>query len=201
MPRSTWQCRMPTADWLTKQCERAAEQSVLTCLSFWQNIINNISLTLSLSLTYLSRYQRVSPTWAKVTCSLTHKLVCERALSVGTWQRNRGSLFISPVYKAQRDEISHQSLVSQCPVTWSHSSSLSHTLKHTFTCKQVNSPILLLRRIVVFLRNTDKYSVWSEKVVPWLHFIRSKTVRRHLSHTVFTHQGSIAKIQHCLDNS
>lgn len=161
----------------------AAEQSVLTCVSVWQTLINNLSLSPSMS--YLICNRRVCPMWARVTCSLPYDGVCvcvcvSAQMHAQCWHlrgKERQSIYFSLLNSTQRDGISHQSWLTHRPC-------LSHARSHTVRCKQVKSEILLLRTIAVFLWNINKYRPWSSKLASWFCQIKEwdKTLFTHSLH-------------------
>lgn len=130
--------------WLagTLAWERAAEQSVLTCLSIWQTIINNLSLTLWVTSSAAVEFLPCEQRWHFCSRASLHARVSAQAHTLRLIGhligKQRLSIYFSLLKSTERDEISHQSLLSQSLVTWRHSSSLSHTCAHTYmqTSKQ-----------------------------------------------------------------
>lgn len=154
----------------------AAEQSVLTCVSVWQTLINNLSLTLyklpylqPSSLSHVSKSDVFAPLrWCVCVCvSAQMHAQCWHLIG-----KERQSIYFSLLNSTQRDGISHQSWLTHRPC-------LSHA--HTLRWKQVKSEILLLRRRAVFLWNINKYRPWSSELASWFCQVKE------WENTLFTH--------------
>ncbi len=125
----------------------------------------------------------VSPMWAEVTLYLTQVCVCVSSKThTQSWLligEERQSVYFSPL---------------KCTEGWNHLSELvklvlgdvdpqliSLTHSYLLRCKQVNSAILLLRRMAVFLRNKNKYSLWSCDLGPLVAFYWIRDCEKTLS--------------------
>lgn len=143
--------------------ERAAEQPVLTCPSIWQTIINN--LPLALWATYFAavkflpceqKWHFCSRTSLRVQSAATHA----RRLAL---DRERETMYLFLPSKKHTEGWNQSSELVE-PASVDVEVQLI-SLTQTLTCKQVNSEILLRRRMVVFLRNTNKYSLAFERIL------------------------------------